>query len=323
MDIFVNTKIEVSQAVLFFIFFIISCKIQPGSDRRNEDGNPDRVYKLRLNPTTGSTYYYTITNGSEFRMEVDGKKIDKENKSTVAVSYGIDKDSVGDLLLTMVYDKIHFYSKNKDGATDLDAGNAESSQDPVEKLMSIVKGATITAVINPKGEIQSIKGYDELKSKLLASFNPNDTYSKAIAEKQWEERIKEGMIKKNVEQLFKIFPDSAVHVGDKWKLGSVQKDEMNLAIKNSYTLTGIRDGVAVIRSEGDITSDNASGSTMGYAFTADIKGKQEGEYEMETATGMLLTSKISADIEGEMSMMGRKIPITIHSTMKMEGKRMK
>ena len=125
----------------------ISCKIQPASDRHYADGNPDKVYKLRLNPAAGSKYNYDITNGSEFQMEVDGKKVNKQNKSTVSVSYTIDKDSAGDFRLSMVYDKIHFYSKNKDGETDLDAGNAASSMDPVEKLMSIVKGATIQAVV--------------------------------------------------------------------------------------------------------------------------------------------------------------------------------
>ena len=306
--------------VVSIFFFHTSCKIRPSSERHYADGNPDKEYKLRLNPAAGSKYYFTIISGSEFRMEVDGKKVDKQNKSTIGVSYAIDKDSAGNFRLSMVYDKIHFYSKNKDGETDLDAGDS-ASLDPVEKLMGILKGATIQSVVSPQGDIRSIKGYDELKSKLLASFNPNDRYSRAIAEKQWEERIKEGLIKKNMEQLFKIFPDSAVHVGDKWQLSSVQKDEINLNIKNSYTLKDIHDGVALINSEGIITSDNATGTTMGYEFTADIKGKQEGEFEMETATGMLLSSKISSDIEGEMSMMGRTIPITIRSTMKMEGKK--
>jgi hypothetical protein len=306
--------------LLFLLSFTISCKLQPGSDRRYADGNPNKEYKLRLNPEAGSKYYFTITSGSEFRMEVDGKKVDRQNKSTVGVSYAIDKDSIGNFRLSMVYDKIHFYSKNKDGETDLDADDS-TGLDPVEKLMGILKGATIQSVVSPRGDIQSIKGYDELKDKLLASFNPNDRYTRAIAEKQWEERIKEGLIKKNMEQLFKIFPDSTVHVGDKWQLSSVQKDEINLNIRNAYILKDIHNGIALISSEGVITSDDASGSTMGYEFTADIKGKQEGEFEMETATGMLLSSKISSDIEGEMSMMSRTIPITIHSTVKMEGKK--
>jgi len=32
-----------------------------------------------------------------------------------------------------------------------------------------------------------------------------------------DKAIGEGIVKKNVDQLFKMFPDSAVHVGDKWK----------------------------------------------------------------------------------------------------------
>jgi hypothetical protein len=126
-----------------------------------------------------------------------------------------------------------------------------------------------------------------------------------------------------MEELFKIFPDSAVHVGDRWKLSSIQKDEISLNVKNTYLLKDIHNGIAIIESEGEISSDNTVGNSMGYSFTADIKEKREGEFEMETTTGMLLNSRISSDIEGEMPVMGRKVPITSRTTITMEGKKVK
>jgi hypothetical protein len=36
--------------LLSVLLVLVSCKIQPGSSRHNADGNPDKVYKLRLNP---------------------------------------------------------------------------------------------------------------------------------------------------------------------------------------------------------------------------------------------------------------------------------
>lgn len=254
-------------------------------------------------------------------MEADDKKVDNQSKSTVGVKFVIGKDSIGDFLLNMVYDKIHIYSKNGDTESEMDADNALGSLDPVEKLLGILKGAAIEAVLSPRGELRSVKGYDEIKGKIMASFNPNDTYSKTIAEKQWDQKIKEGLIKKNMEQLFKIFPDSAVHVGDKWQLSSIEKDEIDMSIKTSYTLKDIHDGVAVIESEGKISSENSTGNAMGYDFTAVLTGKQEGEFEMEISTGMLLTSKIDSRMEGELTIMGRKVPITIRSTAKIEGKK--
>src|SRR5260370_10375141 len=93
--------------LLLSVFILSSCKTQPDSVRRYADVDPNKVYKLHLNPAAGSKYEYNITNGSEFKMEVADQKVDNQNKSTVQLSYAIDKDSSGNFLLSIVYDKRH------------------------------------------------------------------------------------------------------------------------------------------------------------------------------------------------------------------------
>src|SRR6266404_3316427 len=125
----------------------------------------------------------------------------------------------------------------------MDADKAEGSGDPAEKMLGLLKGINIQAVVNPARQIKSLKGIDEIRDKVMANFNPGDTYGRSMAGKQWDERVKEGLVKNNIEQLFKIFPDSAVHVGDRWKLSA----------------TEIVDGTAVVHSEGEINSDHSTG----------------------------------------------------------------
>jgi hypothetical protein len=166
-----------------------------------------------------------------------------------------------------------------------------------------------------------LKGIDEIRDKVVANFNPSDTYGRSMAVKQWDERIKEGLVKSNIEQLFKIFPDSAVHIGDRWKLSATQKEGISLHSQSSYQLREIVDGTAVIRTEGDISSEGSTGEIGGATFTAELKGKQEGELEMETATGMLLSNNLHSTIAGTMNMMGRDVPMTIRTEMKMQGRK--
>jgi len=40
---------------------------------------------------------------------------------------------------------------------------------------------------------------------------------------QWDKAIGEGIVKKERGPALKMFPDSAVHVGDKWKLNSTEE----------------------------------------------------------------------------------------------------
>jgi hypothetical protein len=309
--------------LLLILSAFLSCKTQPDSNRHYLDNDPKRVYRLQLNPKAGAQYAYTITKETEFEVEVEGKKVDNKSRATMDVTYNIGKDSAGNVVLNMVYDKIHLYTKTGEQETDMDADKAEGSGDPAEKMLGLLKGAAIQAVVNPAGQIKSLKGFDEIKDKVMARFDPGDTYGRSMAGKQWDEQVKEGMVKNNMQQLFAIFPDSAVHVGDRWKLSSTQKEGIDLHSKSSFLLKEIVDGTAVIRSEGEISTDHSTGEMGGATFTADLKGKQEGEFAMETTTGMLLSSDINSSINGTMNMMGRDVPMTIRTSTKMQGRKLK
>jgi len=50
------------------------------------------------------------------------------------VTYTIGKDSSGDILLNIVYDKIHLYAKNGDTEEEQDADKAAESTNPVEMV---------------------------------------------------------------------------------------------------------------------------------------------------------------------------------------------
>jgi len=78
--------INKTSIVLVCIMFC-SCKTHLDSNRHNDDNNPKKVYRLRLNPPEGAKYVYTVTRSTEFEVEMEGKKIDNKNKANFEVSY--------------------------------------------------------------------------------------------------------------------------------------------------------------------------------------------------------------------------------------------
>ncbi len=125
-----------------------------------------------------------------------------------------------------------------------------------------------------------------------------------------------------MDQLFKIFPDSSIHLHDTWKLNSTEGGEIPMNIKTIYTLKAINNDIAIVSSEGIIKSDKSSNSVMGYTqVAANLKGEQKDEFEIEAKTGMLISSRITATIKGNLQVMGRGIHITIKSSIKMSGKK--
>lgn len=289
----------------------------PNSDKVAAEYDPTRVYQLRLNPPAGSKYHYDISSGSNYKFEVDDKKIDNLSKVNASVLYTIDTDSTGDFVFHVQYDKILVYTKNGDAESDLDAANAANSIDPVERLLGGLKEANIVAKISPAGAVRSVSGFTEMYNKYVSPLPASNVYQSNIVKQRWDNLIGEEMINKNMEQLFRIFPDSAVHIGDKWKLSSRQKGEIALNTTNSFTLKGIKDQTAFLESEGAIASDSVT-QFMGNTVTSNLKGQQKGEFQVDTRTGMLLSATVNVTVEGTLQVMGRDVPLTINSQVKMQ-----
>ncbi len=309
---------------LFFFLFSVSlssCKTHLSSDR-NYAGD-GKVYKLRINPPPGSKYQYQISNESTLNMEVDSKPILSIKKADVTINYGIDKDSLGDFVLSIVYDKIHVYTKNGEQVSDLTTENSTNSVDPMERLLGALKGADIIATVGRTGEVKTVTGYAEIASKILSEATSISLRDKEKVQQQWQTVIEKGMIKKNMDQLFKMFPDSAVHIGDRWRMTSGDEAGISFAIKNVYTLRSIKDGVADIQSQGEVTSDKTSTLLMGYDVVADLTGQQQGAYSMDIRTGMLINCKVSTEIEGKIQLMGRDIPVKASTGVTMAGRKVR
>lgn len=308
------------------IFILISCRSGTNLDGKLTSNNKSIVNKedngiaLHFMGLSGSKYIYTITNETETELEANGKTVTNQHKSEVAITYTIQKDSGGNYVLQLHYDKIHLYSKTGDQELEMDASNAAASINPTEKMLGVLKEAKIAATISPAGKVVTISGYKELGEKILAGLGP-DVNARTIAQNQWEKVIGDGMVKKSIERLFNILPDSAVQVGDTWKKNTKEAGEINMTVASTFKLKDMEDGIASIESEGEMTSDKDETQVMGYAVTSDLQGDQQGEYEVETKTGMVVKNNTISKLKGTLQMMGKEIPVTMKTTLKMSGRK--
>jgi Family of unknown function (DUF6263) len=311
----------------YFFFLLISlaalsCKIQPNGGRNVAENDPTKVYLLRLNPPVGAKYYYTVKSESAVKFEVGDKKVDNLNKTTAGMNYGIGKDTGGNFNIHVQYDKLHVYTKNGDVEADMDAANAATTGDPVEKMLGTLTTIPLVASVTPTGEVKSILGYQDIPDKIMAVFSGTDENTRALMRERLKQMVGNGIIKNNISDLFHFFPDSAVHIKDQWKLTSAQVSELNLNTQNSFTLVKIEDGVATIESDGKISRDSASIDLMGYKVIAKLNGDQQGEYEMDVHTGMLISATLNANINGSISLMGQDVPLSLKTTVKIGGQKL-
>jgi hypothetical protein len=311
----------------YFLFSVLlpcsfACRITPDSNRNNAEHDRTRVYLLRLNPPAGSQYYYTISSRSEYKFEAGDKKVDNRNKTNAGVKYNIRKDSAGNFIFQIRYDKLHIDMKNAEEETEMDASNAGTSVDPVEKMLGTLTSSAITATVTPAGQVSSVDGFKEITDKMMTGFTGADENSRVLMRQRLEQMIGNGIIKNNMDQLFAVFPDSAIHIGDRWKMYSTQLNELNLKTHVWLTLVKIEDGLATIHAEGEISNDSATINLLGYKVSARLKGTEEGEYQMDIQTGMMIGADLSAKVDGSIGIMGQEVPLAMETKVRIDGQKL-
>lgn len=187
-------------------------------------------------------------------------------------------------------------------------------------MLGALKNARVTAILTPLGEVKSITGFKEIGDKLLAGFAPDNTYEKGIAMAKWNAVAGDGMVKKSIDDIFRIFPDSAVHIGNKWKIYSHQPGEIPMNVTSYYTLEDIDDNLASINLHGKIDTDSSINSLN--QSSATLSGTQEGDYKIDISSGMMMNGTVSAHLEGSVQTTGKEIPVSISIKVKIEGKKL-
>jgi hypothetical protein len=221
------------------------------------------------------------------------------------------------------FDKIHLYSKTGDNIKEMDADNTLSG-DPVVKLLGVLKEIVFQSTLDSNGEVVILSGFKEISDKIIAAFPSTDPATRNALETELNKTIGEKLVKQNTSQLFQTFPDTPVHIGSTWKLTTKQQGDLTSMVDNLFTLKAINDNIAVIESHGTITTENATSNIGGLSnnVVSNLKGEQEGEYEIETKTGMLINSHVKSNITGTIQVKSRTIPIKIKSSVKMSGKKL-
>ena len=294
-----------------YFFIVLICLGACQLDLKKKARDTAQTYRISAAPLDTAEFGYDIESETRFETEVDGKEVENQTTSVIGVQCRVRRDSLRNYIIDLTYDKVLIRTNNNGQKTELNAENAARSANPVEKLLGYLKGAKLTAVLNEKGQTKEVKGYKELGDQILASFASNDAYGKAAAQKQWEGMMRQQLVDNNLTHLFRFFPDSLVRVGDKWSHTTEQKDHFHLLIDNTYTLEDIEGGIAIIQVKGKIRTNENATPVAGFPVAADLAGEQEGEYQVDMATGLAVQSVLSSTTEGKIQTMGKEVPIMI------------
>jgi len=284
---------------------VFSCKTHKRSTQTS-----DKKFQFLLHFLPGAKYYYTIGTETGTSVLLNNKKLETSNQSEMGLVYEVINTKSDSIFVKITYDQLHINVKNKNGEQDLNTSNAAQSLNPLEKALGAIKGASMNMVLSSKGDVLQITGAKEIADKLLTGLNTQDAYVKEMMQQQMGKLIGDDFIKNNLAHEFKLFPDTAVYVGDSWRRKNVESGIMQFDAPTTYTFTAVKGNTAEVETESEFSNNNTT-TVMGIQTVAKMEGKQEGHFETDTQTGLLMKGKSEASLEGTMQVMGRDVPVKI------------
>ena len=309
-------------SLLLPLIFFTACKFVPADDSKNETYLKEGpAFNVLLNPENGSTYRYTVSNKTDVEAEVNEQEVVSKNYSDMVISYAVGRDTANDLLLTMQYEKIKLKVQNGKEETELDADNAKYSLSMLEKMLGGLQESKFEIQLKPNGTVKNIGGFKEAGDRVFKQIQFKNMQEMQVARELWDKTIEANMVRQSVNQFFRIFPDSSIHLREKWTITQTQEGEFDLKTTTTYFVKAITEDKVFVESVAVITSN--SETTEALRNVADLKGEQTGEYVLELKTGMLLSAKLTANIKGNVMIQGGNAPIKIKSVIIMQSNQSK
>ncbi|OJV52529.1 MAG: hypothetical protein BGO31_07725 [Bacteroidetes bacterium 43-16] len=279
-----------AMAAMLFATATMSCN--NASDSKSESGTAATggSHNLKFNLKPGTAYSYDM----DVLQKIEAAGTTSTNNLYSKYTFNVKEATEGNAKMEVVYDLMRMEVKSAGNTMKM----SSEDQTPESQAFRDMVNKPFSMIVSPEGKVVSIEGWE--------SIDKTGT-------------MKSEDLKQTMETSLNIFPDKPVKVGDTWKKDmntTMQMFKMN--ISSTYTLTEVKDNVATISLNSDISM--LQGDAPSNGMDMNMKGTQKGKMEVDINTGMTLSGTITQDIKGEMKAQGQTMPMSITSDIKITGK---
>jgi hypothetical protein len=285
--------------------FLASC----GGGKKDAAGVvPGDAVSLKLNLKPGEQFNQNMKVDMDINSEAMGQKINMKMGFDAGMKFAVSTtDSAGSMNMNMTYTAL---DANIDMGA-LAAGKGGEMNTMMKKIMGALVGETITVTMNKNGELTGTGGFEAIKANLTRKADSLGLPEASI------DQIVEGFAQKNLDgnlkMMFNIYPDKPVKPGDTWVKETTQEvNNINMKMKNEYTLTKVNGGVAYIALKSSAVGKGEM-KQAGQNMEVDIDLTQKGTLEMNMSNGTLKGGKADMKMDGTINAMGMKMPMKVNA----------
>ena len=287
----------------------------------------DGKLELRLRLKAGEVYRLKTTVEQRVNQAIGANAQPTEQTFAVGYSMAVESvDGAGNMKVATKYDTVLFRQKGPGGAVEYDSQNPPKQVPQAARSFAALAGLGFKSTITPTGRVTAVEGLDAMFAEMVRKLELPEGPQKAAVQKVLAEQFGEETMKQNLQNVFALYPDTPVAVGESWQRRVVVSKGFPVIIDATYTLKGREGGVARVEIKSTLSPNEAAGPVdLGTGkMSYDLKGEQSGTAEIDEATGWTRSLTTSQVVSGLLRFQGAggaqevNNPVTIQEKITME-----
>jgi hypothetical protein len=263
-------------------------------------GQEDKL-ELRLRLKEGAVYRLKTTVEQRINQTVGPNA--QATEQTFAVGYRMAVESVdaaGNMKVATTYDAVLFRQKGPSGAVEYDSANPPKQVPAAAKAFAALAGLGFKSTVTPTGRVTAVEGLDAMFAEMVRKLELPDGPQKAAVQKALSEQFGEEAMKQNLQNMFALYPENPVAVGESWQRRVVVAKGFPMVLDGAYTLKSRDGGVARVEIRATLSPNEAAGPVeLGTGrMSYELKGEQSGTADVDEATGWTRSLTTNQTVSG-------------------------
>jgi hypothetical protein len=248
---------------------------------------------LKFNLEKGKGYEYEIV------WDMDQKVMGQDSKISIAALYTMQviDESNKVKTITGTYKNFKMNMKMMGMEIDVDTdkpsppmNEEELKANPMGMMNRIFSGIvdkSFTMKVDEEGKVLEVSGFNELLQSMADSMGVSDDMKQKMMA-SLKDQFNEQSVKDQFAQIFTIFPNKEIKVGDSWEKSFNMGGKMPAKYTTTYTVKSMEGDHVTLDTKGRITSE---GGDM------EVKGDQLGTVIVDSKTGLMVNGTYTQDID--------------------------
>ena len=288
-------KLSLLLAMGFMMFAVASIQ----SCKSSSQASGSKMFKFNLENGKGYDYEMVfdlqtkvgpqtinMTVGGEYSMNITGTEGDVKSVATSYKSMRMNMQAGG---------------MNIDIDSDKPLAEDGNGKDPLQMMNRVFKGLVgkqFIIKVDESGKVLEVTGFDKILTGMVDSMGMEDNMKMQI-EASLKDQFNNESIKDQFAQVFTIFPNKEIKVGDSWEKSYSTTGKMGATFTTTYTAKEIEGDHITLASKTKITSKEGG---------EEISGDQTGNIIVDSKTGLMINAEFDQNME--VNAQGQKVQVT-------------